>query len=94
MKIRSITCFIEPEQPLAAAQVKLLERFIPEARQAFEEAGYTVQTTPLATATRSVISLSLISTMRARPEASRCVSLLGIPHIIPAAVQDPRAALI
>ncbi len=49
MKIRSITCFIRPEPPFEIQQLQRMGRFISNARQAFEAAGYQVQTTRLAT---------------------------------------------
>jgi hypothetical protein len=49
MKIRSITCFVQPEPPFETQQLRGLGRFISAARTAFEAAGYPVQTTRLAT---------------------------------------------
>lgn len=49
MNIRSITCFANPEWPVNEAHLDRLKSFIDTARSAFEAAGYTVQTTRLAT---------------------------------------------
>ena len=49
MKIRSITCFIDPEQPMNARAIALARTFLAAARPAFESAGYEVQTARLAT---------------------------------------------
>lgn len=49
MKIRSITFFTELRWPLDSAVFKRAEKFITEARPAFEAAGYEVQTARLAT---------------------------------------------
>jgi len=49
MKIRSITCFFQTEPPFEIQQLQRMGRFISNARQAFEAAGYQVQTTRLAT---------------------------------------------
>jgi uncharacterized protein (UPF0210 family) len=49
MNIRSITCFTNPEWPVNESSVGQLRAFITAARPAFESAGYTVQTTRLAT---------------------------------------------
>lgn len=49
MEIRSITYFFNPGWPLWPAELKLAGQFIRSARQAFTSAGYTVQSTRLAT---------------------------------------------
>lgn len=67
MKIRSITCFVQPELPFAEQQLREIGRFVSIARQAFETAGYPVQTTRLAT----VPLIQLLS----RPEIDEAVQL-------------------
>lgn len=49
MKIRSITYFVDPGWPLDTDLLKQAGDFIASARPAFEQAGYTVQSTRLAT---------------------------------------------
>ncbi|MGE5124369.1 MAG: DUF711 family protein [Acidobacteriaceae bacterium] len=49
MKIRSITCFVNPQYPLKVRSLKAAGDFISMARPAFEQAGYEVQSTRLAT---------------------------------------------
>lgn len=49
MNIRSITCFANPRWPVHEPFLADLQEFIERARPAFESAGYTVQTTRLAT---------------------------------------------
>jgi uncharacterized protein (UPF0210 family) len=49
MKIRSITYFINPEWPLKESKLKQAGEFIHNAQTAYENAGYEVQTTRLAT---------------------------------------------
>lgn len=49
MKIRSITCFINPSYPLDGRTLRFAGEFIQAARPAFMEAGYEVQSTRLAT---------------------------------------------
>jgi uncharacterized protein (UPF0210 family) len=49
MKLRSITCFIDPSFPLNEQKLKLAGEFIRIARPAYVEAGYEVQTSRLAT---------------------------------------------
>ncbi len=49
MKIRSITCFLDPSFPLDRKKLKLAGDFLRIARPAYEEAGYEVQTARLAT---------------------------------------------
>ena len=49
MKIRSITYFTNPGWPLKAPVLQAAATFIYEARHAFQEAGFEVQTTRLAT---------------------------------------------
>ena len=49
MKIRSITYFLNPGWPLKVERIQMAGQFMVEARLAFEEAGYEVQTTRLAT---------------------------------------------
>ena len=49
MKIRSITCFIDPSYPLDEQRLQLAERFLHSARPAFIKAGYEVQSARLAT---------------------------------------------
>lgn len=48
MKIRSITYFVDPGWPIEQEKLKRAAIFIREARQAFVESGYAVQTTRLA----------------------------------------------
>jgi uncharacterized protein (UPF0210 family) len=49
MKIRSITCFIDPSYPLNRQRLKSVGDFLQIARPAFIEAGYEVQSARLAT---------------------------------------------
>jgi uncharacterized protein (UPF0210 family) len=49
MKIRSITYFCNPGWPLEQKKLEAAGRFLAEAKVRFEEAGYEVQTTRLAT---------------------------------------------
>ena len=49
MNIRSITAFINPGWPFDSQMLHLAGRFIKTARQRFGDAGYTVQSTRLAT---------------------------------------------
>lgn len=49
MKIRSITCFLDPGWPLDDQMMQRAGQFIAAARPAFEAAGYEVQTERLAT---------------------------------------------
>jgi hypothetical protein len=49
MKIRSITCFVDLEQPINPAVLPVGARFLSAARPAFVNAGYEVQTARLAT---------------------------------------------
>ena len=49
MKIRSITCFIDPFYPLDEQKINAAGEFLQLARPAFTEAGYDVQSTRLAT---------------------------------------------
>jgi uncharacterized protein (UPF0210 family) len=49
MKIRSITCFIDPGNPIIDQQLQLAGRFIAAARPAFEMEDFEVQTARLAT---------------------------------------------
>ncbi len=49
MKIRSITCFINPSYPLNEQRLKVAGEFLQIARPAFVDAGYEVQSTRLAT---------------------------------------------
>lgn len=49
MKIRSITCFLNPNWPLDVDRIRKSGEFLTEARLVFEKAGYEVQTTRLAT---------------------------------------------
>ena len=50
MKIRSITCFLNPGWPLDEGLLRRCGDFVAAARSAFEGAGYEVQTCRLATA--------------------------------------------
>ena len=49
MKIRSITCFLNPGWPLELERIQKAGEFLAGARPAFEKAGYEVQTARLAT---------------------------------------------
>jgi len=50
MKIRSITCFINPGWPLDEALLRRAGEFIASAKQAYTALGYEIQTARLATA--------------------------------------------
>ena len=49
MRIRSITCFIHPRWPLSELVLQKIGIFAQHAKQAFESAGYPVQTLRMAT---------------------------------------------
>jgi hypothetical protein len=49
MKIRSITCFLNPSYPIDHQNLRLAGDFMAAARPVFERAGYEVQSTRLAT---------------------------------------------
>lgn len=49
MKIRSITYFCNPGWPLDGKKIRAADAFLSEAKAAFEEEGYEVQSTRLAT---------------------------------------------
>ena len=49
MKIRSITYFLNPKYPLDEKALRKAGEFLAQAKSAYEEAGYEVQTTRLAT---------------------------------------------
>ena len=49
MKIRSITCFINPDYPLDIKKLKKARQFLQNASPAFVKAGYEVQSARLAT---------------------------------------------
>lgn len=49
MKLRSITWFIQPRLPFRSGQLAATQRFNEEARRAYQQGGYEVQTTRLAT---------------------------------------------
>ena len=49
MKIRSITCFVDPGWPLDPTALNPVEKLISRARPAFEAAGFEIQSTRLAT---------------------------------------------
>lgn len=48
MKIRSITYFLEPGNPLEEARISAAGRFLAQAKTIFQDAGFEVQTTRLA----------------------------------------------
>ena len=48
MKIRSITCFVDPAYPLNEQRLKVAGEFLEIARPAFVDAGYEVQTARMA----------------------------------------------
>lgn len=58
MNIRAITVFDDAGPPLDEAQITRLAEFARAARQIYEDAGYTVQTTRLATCVLPVLRLS------------------------------------
>jgi hypothetical protein len=43
MKLRSVTCFLNPGRPVQAARLEKAGRFLAAARSAFQTAGYDVQ---------------------------------------------------
>ena len=85
MKIRSITCFIDPEQPMNARVIALARTFLATARPAFESAGYEVQTARLATVpfpylaadldNRGIIDLACALEQAAREQGYDYISL-------------------
>lgn len=85
MKIRSITCFLNPGWPLDTGELHRLGEFIAAAVPAFETAGYEVQTCRLATpsfarlfpsaASAQVIEFALALERSAQSAGFRYVSL-------------------
>lgn len=76
MKIRSITYFCNPGWPLDEKKLRLAGTFLSEAKAAFEQAGYEVQTTRLATTPFPQMVKKLDET----PVLARSLSLL-LPEI-------------
>jgi uncharacterized protein (UPF0210 family) len=76
MKIRSITYFCNPGWPLDEKKMRAAGIFAAEAQAAFEQAGYEVQTTRLATIPFPV----LLKDLDKVPELARTLSLL-LPEI-------------
>lgn len=76
MKIRSITYFCNPGWPLEEKKLRLAGDFLTEARTVFEQAGYEVQTTRLATTPFPL----LLKKMGEAPVLARDLSLL-LPEI-------------
>ncbi len=60
MKIRSITCFVNPGLPVEASALEQTGRFAAAARQAYTDAGYEVQTIRLATPSFSEFAPELV----------------------------------
>jgi len=58
VKIRAITLFADVEPPLNETHIKQLGQFAQQARQAYENAGFTVQTVRLATQTFATLQPS------------------------------------
>ena len=76
MKIRSITYFCNPGWPFDEKKLRTAGKFLAEAQAAFEQAGYEVQTTRLAT----IPFPSLVKELEKVPEVARSLSLL-LPEI-------------
>jgi hypothetical protein len=72
MKIRSVTYFCNPGWPLDEKRLRLAGNFLAEAQGAFEQAGYEVQTTRLAT----IPFPNFIKELDKTPELARTLSLL------------------
>lgn len=76
MKIRSITYFCNPGWPLDEKRLRLAGDFLTEAKAAFEQAGYEVQTTRLAT----IPFPNLLDKLDETPELARTLSQI-LPEI-------------
>ncbi|MFH2103448.1 MAG: DUF711 family protein [Chloroflexota bacterium] len=80
MKIRSITYFCNPGWPLEEKAIQIAGNFLGEARTAFEEAGFEVQTTRLATIPFPEIlgEAGLGDTIRLATDLSRMIQSMGV----------------
>ena len=82
MKIRSITCFCSPGWPLVEKRVRQSGAFLARAREAYQSAGYEVQTVRLATTPfASVLNATTIgATPRLAQELSALLPETGIDY--------------
>lgn len=74
MRIRSITCFCNPGWPLSENKIRQVGAFLAQARDAYQAAGYEVQTLRLATT--PFASLLSPSTIGAAPRLAQELSAL------------------
>jgi uncharacterized protein (UPF0210 family) len=82
MKIRSITYFCHPGWPLEEKKLRAAGTFLAEAKTSFEEAGYEVQTTRLATTPFPLLlgADKVYETPRLAAELSQMLPEVGIAY--------------
>lgn len=83
MKIRSITCFLDPGWPLDEAVLRQVSEFSAAARQEFSAAGYDVQSMRLATVPfpRLIPSLELTQLIGLAQTLERTSQSLGFDYL-------------
>lgn len=83
MKIRSITCFVNPRWPLDEDLLEECARFMAEARPAFEAAGFEVQTARLATVpfSRFIPQVNGVEMVRLARSLEEAGERLGLQYI-------------
>ncbi len=80
MKIRSITYFCNPHNPLDEKVIRTAAEFLTKAKAAYEAAGYEVQSTRLATLPFSKLARSPAEVPELAHRLEVLVQQAGIPH--------------
>ena len=95
MKIRSITCFLDPEYPFNSEKLEQASRFNLTAKQTVENAGYIVQTTRLATTPFPILfaGLSDEEIIKAAQAFEKLVAKAGFSYMSlgPALINHPKS---
>jgi uncharacterized protein len=92
MKIRSITYFLNPGWPLDESKLRAAGEFLAKAKSAYEDAGYEVQTTRLATIPfPTLLNGKVAETPRLAENMSALLTQIGIAYAAlgPALIEHP-----
>lgn len=80
MKIRSITCFLNPKYPFDESALRGAGEFLARAKSAYESAGYEVQTARLAAIPFPKLLDDLRKLPRAAEELSKLLPQIGVAY--------------
>jgi len=94
MKIRSITCFLNPGWPLDESKLRTAGEFLARAKSTYENSGYDVQTTRLATVPfPQLLNGNVKETARLAETLSGLLPQIGVAYAAlgPALIEHPES---